>query len=102
MEYLIADLFTKVSTDFSNDDELIKTLSLIDSSKDKYPSYNKNSFSDLIFELQEIVPIEQQLNKIKEEIKFANSTYEMNEYIKDTIRLKALIADKKAKRLGGK
>ena len=75
---------------------------IIDSSKDKYPSYNKNSFSDLIFELQEIVPIEQQLNKIKEEIKFANSTYEMNEYIKDTIRLKALIADKKAKRLGGK
>ena len=102
MEYLIADLFTKVSTDFANDEQLIQTLSLIDSSKEQYPSYSKNSFTDLIFELQEIVPLEEELNRIKEEIKFANSKEEINEFIRHTIVLKDSIARKKAKRLGGK
>ena len=49
MEYLVADLFTKLSTDFANDDNLIKTLSLIDSSKDRYPAYSKKSFSGEVF-----------------------------------------------------
>ena len=101
MEYLIADLFTKVSTDFANDDQLIKTLSLIDSSKDQYPSYSKKAFNDYIFELQEILPLEEELNRIKEEIKFANSNEQINEFIRQTIVLKQSIASKKAKRLGG-
>ena len=101
MEYLIADLFTKVSTDFANDEQLIKTLSLIDSSKDQYPSYSKKAFNDYIFELQEILPLEEEINRIKEEIKFANSNEQINEFIRHTIVLKQAIASKKAKRLGG-
>ena len=101
MEYLIADLFTKVSTDFANDEQLIKTLSLIDSSKDQYPSYSKKAFNDYIFELQEILPLEEEINRIKEEIKFANSNEQINEFIRQTIALKQSIASKKAKRLGG-
>ena len=102
MEYLIADLFTKVSTDFSNDDDLMKTLSAIDSSKDSYPSYNKTSFEDLLFEIQEIVPLENRLEQISEELKYANTIEEKNKYIVSAISLKQLIADKKAKRVGGK
>lgn len=99
MDYLLADLFTKVSTDFNNDEKLMKTLLEIDDKKNKYPAYNKKSFNDLVYELQEIVPIEQQLMKIKDEIMFANSTSEKNEYIKESIRLKSLIETKKAKKL---
>lgn len=102
MDYLIADLFTKVSTDFSNDDELIKTLSIVDSSKDKYPAYNKNSFENLLFEIQEIVPLENRIEQISEDLKYANTIEEKNKYILDAIALKKLIADKKAKRVGGK
>ena len=102
MEYLIADLFTKVSTDFANDDELIKTLSAIDSSKDKYPSYNKDSFTDLLYEIQEIVPLENRLEQISEELKYANTTEEKNKYILNAIAIKKLIDEKKAKRVGGK
>ena len=102
MEFLIADLFTKVSTDFSNDETLIKTLSTIDDSKDRYPSYSEKSFNDLIFEVIEIVPLEKKLEQIKEDIQFANTTQEKNDYIRNTIVLKQLIAEKKAKHLGGK
>lgn len=102
MEYLIADLFTKVSTDFAEDDDLMKTLSSIDSSKDKYPSYNKNSFEDLLFEIQEIVPLENRVEKISEELKYANTIEEKNQYILNAIALKKLIAEKRAKRVGGK
>lgn len=102
MEYLIADLFTKVSTDFASDDELMKTLSIVDSSKEKYPSYNKNSFEDLLFEIQEIIPLETRVEQISEELKYANTIEEKNKYILDAIALKKLIADKKAKRVGGK
>lgn len=102
MEYLIADLFTKVSTDFANDDELIKTLSTIDSSKDKYPSYNKDSFTDLLYEIQEIVPLENRLEQISEELKYANTTEEKNKYLLNAIAIKKLIDEKKAKRVGGK
>ena len=102
MEYLIADLFTKVSTDFANDDELIKTLSTIDSSKDKYPSYNKDSFTDLLYEIQEIVPLENRLDQISEELKYANTTEEKNKYLLNAIAIKKLIDEKKAKRVGGK
>jgi hypothetical protein len=102
MEYLIADLFTKVSTDFAEDDDLMKTLSSIDSSKDKYPSYNKNSFEDLLFEIQEIVPLENRVEQISEELKYANTIEEKNQYILNAIALKKLIAEKRAKRVGGK
>ena len=102
MEYLIADLFTKVSTDFADDDELIKTLSTIDSSKDKYPSYNKGSFTDILYEIQEIIPLENRLEQISEELKYANTTEEKNKYILNAIAIKKLIDEKKAKRVGGK
>ena len=101
MEHLIADLFTKVSTDFSDDDELIKTLTFIDDSKEKYPSYNKASFEDLLYEIQEIAPLEERLEQINEEIKFANSTMEINDCIRNALSLKKLIAEKKAKKMGG-
>ena len=68
MEYMIADLFTKVSTDFGDDEQLIKTLSLIDNVKENYPPYNKESFNDLLFELQEIVPLQNKYEKIKLDI----------------------------------
>ena len=83
-------------------DELIKTLSIVDSSKDKYPAYNKNSFEDLLFEIQEIVPLENRIEQISEDLKYANTIEEKNKYILDAIALKKLIADKKAKRVGGK
>ena len=85
MEHLVADLFTKVSTDFSGDEEIIKTLAMIDNNKDKYPSYSKDSFTDLLYELQEIAPLEARLDQINEEIKYANSTEEMNGYIKEAL-----------------
>ena len=102
MDHLMADLFTKVSTDFSNDENLIKTLSIIDTTKEKYPGYSQQSFKDLLFELQEIAPLEARLDQIAEEIKFANSTEEMNNYIRNALALKQLIAEKKAKKIGGK
>lgn len=101
MEHLIADLFTKVSTDFADDDELIKTLTFIDDSKEKYPSYNKASFEDLLFEIQEIAPLEERLEQINEEIKFANSTMEKSDFIRNALALKQLIAEKRAKKMGG-
>ena len=103
MEYLVADLFTKVSTDFAEDEELMKTLAFIDNSKDKYPSYNKDSFNDLLYEIAEIAPLEERLEQINEEIKFANSTREMNDYIRNALALKQLIAEKrnKTKKIGG-
>ena len=103
IDYLIADLFTKVSTDFAEDEELMKTLAFIDNSKDKYPSYNKDSFNDLLYEIAEIAPLEERLEQINEEIKFANSTREMNDYIRNALALKQLIAEKrnKTKKIGG-
>ena len=101
MEHLIADLFTKVSTEFSDDEELVKTLTFIDNSKDRYPKYNKDSFNDLLFEIAEIAPLEERLEQINEEIKFANSTMEMNDFIRNALALKQLIAEKKAKKTGG-
>ena len=101
MEHLIADLFTKVSTDFANDDELIKALTFIDDSKEKYPSYSKASFEDLLYEIQEIAPLEERLEQINEEIKFANSTMEKSDFIRNALALKQLIAEKKAKKMGG-
>ena len=101
MEHLVADLFTKVSTDFADDEELMKTLTFIDDSKEKYPSYNKASFEDLLFEIQEIAPLEERLEQINEEIKFANSTMEKSDYIRNALSLKQLIAEKRAKKMGG-
>ena len=80
----------------------MKTLASIDSSKDKYPSYNKDSFKDLLYEMQEIVPLENRLEQISEEIKYANTIEEKNKYILSAIALKKLIDEKKAKRVGGK
>ena len=100
MEHLIADLFTKVSTEFSDDEELIKTLTFIDNSKDRYPKYNKDSFNDLLFEISEIAPLEEKLEQINEEIKFANSTIEMNDFIRSALSIKHLIAEKRAKKGG--
>ena len=97
----MADLFTKVSTDFADDEELMKTLTFIDDSKEKYPSYNKASFEDLLFEIQEIAPLEERLEQINEEIKFANSTMEKSDYIRNALSLKQLIAEKRAKKMGG-
>ena len=102
MEYMIADLFTKVSTDFGDDDEMIKTLSLIDNVKDNYPPYNKESFNDLLFELQEIVPLQNKYEQIMEEIKYANSTEEKNNYIRKALALKTMIKEKRSKKVGGK
>ena len=102
MEYMIADLFTKVSTDFGDDDEMIKTLSLIDNVKDNYPPYNKESFNDLLFELQEIIPLQNKYEQIMEEIKYANSTEEKNNYIRNALALKTLIKEKRSKKVGGK
>ena len=100
MEHLIADLFTKVSTEFSDDEELIKTLTFIDNSKDRYPKYNKDSFNDLLYEISEIAPLEEKLEQINEEIKFANSTMEMNDFIRSALSIKHLIAEKRAKKGG--
>lgn len=103
MEHLIADLFTKVSTDFADDEQLIKTLALIDSKKDTYPSYSRQSFEDMIYEISEIIPLEQKLEQIKQDMKYANTMEEQNEYIRQAMALKQLIADKrKAKKVGGK
>ena len=46
--------------------------------------------------------LEKRLEQIKEDIQFANTTQEKNDYIRNTIVLKQLIAEKKAKHLGGK
>ena len=54
------------------------------------------------FEIQEIIPLETRVEQISEELKYANTIEEKNKYILDAIALKKLIADKKAKRVGGK
>ena len=98
---MIADLFTKVSTDFQEDDTLIKTLSFIDENKNNYPTFSKRYFNDLIYEINEITPLEEELEKVTDELKYANSTLEMNEYIKKAIELKQKIANKKSGKIGG-
>lgn len=100
-DYMIADLFTKVSTDFQEDDTLIKTLSFIDENKNNYPTFSKRYFNDLIYEINEITPLEEELEKVTDELKYANSTLEMNEYIKKAIELKQKIANKKSGKIGG-
>ena len=80
----------------------IKTLSLIDNVKDNYPPYNKESFNDLLFELQEIVPLQNKYEQIMEEIKYANSTEEKNNYIRNALALKTMIKEKRSKKVGGK
>jgi hypothetical protein len=67
----------------------------------KYPSYSKASFEDLLYEIQEIAPLEERLEQINEEIKFANSTMEKSDFIRNALALKQLIAEKKAKKMGG-
>lgn len=101
MEHLIADLFTKVSTEFSDDENLLKTLSFIDNSKEKYPNYNKASFDDLIYELKEIIPLEEQLDKINEEIKYANTIEQKTNYIQRAMAIKNLIGEKKQNKTRG-
>ena len=81
---------------------MIKTLSLIDNVKDNYPPYNKESFNDLLFELQEIVPLQNKYEQIMEEIKYANSTEEKNNYIRNALALKTMIKEKRSKKVGGK
>ena len=100
-DYMIADLFTKVSTDFQEDDTLIKTLSFIDENKNNYPTFSKRYFNDLIYEINEITPLEEELEKVTDELKYANSTLEMNECIKKAIVLKQKIANKKSGKIGG-
>lgn len=101
MDYLIADLFTKVSTDFSDDESLINVLSLIDTLKDKYPKYSKDYFNDLLYEFQEIVPLEKKQDQLSNDSKFATSVDEVNYYVKQAMTLKQLISEKKAKKMGG-
>lgn len=101
MEYMIADLFTKVSTDFANDDNLVKTLSLIDNAKENYPPYNKESFNDLVYELKEIIPLQNRYDQIMDEIKYANSIEEKNNYIRNALALKQMIKEKRSKKVGG-
>ena len=57
----------------------------------------------MIYEISEIIPLEQKLEQIKQDMKYANTMEEQNEYIRQAMALKQLIADKrKAKKVGGK
>lgn len=100
-DYMIADLFTKVSTDFQDDDSLIKALSYIDENKDNYPTFSKRYFNDLIYEINEITPLEEELERVTEDLKYANTTAQMNEYIKKALELKQKIASKRNGKIGG-
>ena len=97
---LVADLFTKVSTDFNDDIKLKDALNLIDKNKDKYPQYNKESFKDLIYEITEIIPLEKKLKKISDEIKFADSIEKKTDYINQSIAIKRQLDEKIKKKNG--
>lgn len=102
LNFLVADLFTKVSTEFNDDETLKNALILIDKSKEKYPQYSKESFNDLIYEVNEIVPLEKKLKKISDDLKYADSIEKKNEYIQQSIALRRQLDDKRKKqKLGG-
>lgn len=97
INYLYPDLFTKAATEYSEDDKIANSLDLIEQSKQKYPSYSKNYFEDVIYELREIVPLENQLKQLSEDIKFADkSTY--TTYLYKSMAIKKLIAEKMEKK----
>lgn len=100
MDHMLADLFTKVESEYEKDDELNKTLLLLDSYKGTFPSYNKNAFLDLLFEIKEISPLERRLNQIQEDIKFANTIEEKNELIKESLNIKQTLKEKRMQKNG--
>lgn len=98
IDYLVADLYTKVSTEYGEDNDMKNTLFYIDQAKNDYPSYSKESFKDLIYEMSEISPLEAKLEKIQEELKYASDKAEINNYILEAIAIKQLIKEKKEKK----
>ena len=96
MDYLVADIITKVQTDYPNDDELMKTLMLIDGAKDKYPKYSRQSFEDLIFEINEIEPLENRISELLLASSYETSIEQNKNYLAEITTLKKLIKDKKA------
>lgn len=100
MDHMLADLFTKVESEYEKDDELNKTLLLLDSYKGTFPNYSKNAFLDLLFEIKEIAPLEHRLNQIQEDIKFANTIEEKNELIKESLNIKQTLKEKRMQKNG--
>jgi len=98
MDHLLADLFTKVETEFASEDDIAKALIEIDSAKENYPTYNSRAFNDLLYEIKEIAPLEEQIAKIEEDMKFSNSPEQKNDLIRKSISLKAQLKVKMAKK----
>ena len=68
---------------------------LIDNQKEKYPPFKKNSFTDLLYEISEITPLEDELAKIQEDIRFETDDQKKKELVARGLSLKESI---KAKR----
>lgn len=95
---IVADLFTKISNEYSNDPGLLETLTLLERLKDSYPAYNQLYFEDLIFQMREIIPLENRLKAIKEEMNYADLA-EQKKLLNESIRLKLSLQEKmKAKK----
>lgn len=98
LSHIFADLYTKISNEHNNDEALMNTLSLLDQLKEIYPRYNPSYFEDLIYDIKEIIPIENRLKAIKEEMNYTDLEGQ-KELVKESVRLKLILQSKtKAKR----
>lgn len=95
IDNMIADLVTKIEAEQDDNESLKETLLLIDNQKEKYPPFKKNSFTDLLYEISEITPLEDELAKIQEDIRFETDDQKKKELVARGLSLKESI---KAKR----
>ena len=95
IDFLVADVYSQVEINFPDDEQLKNALQLIDNCKENYPKYNKQSFEDLIFEINEINPLEKRIKEIADDIRYANSLEQQVSLINEQQTLKKLIKAKK-------
>ena len=96
IDNMIADLYTKVSTEQNDEDNKLQdALLFIDGCKDNYPPYNKDSFNDLIYEISEISPLEDKLSELTESLKFATDDDEKKEIMRQCLFLTGQIKQKR-------
>lgn len=95
IDNMIADLVTKIEAEQDDNESLKETLLLIDNQKEKYPPFKKNSFTDLLYEISEITPLEDELARIQEDIRFETDDQKKKELVARGLSLKESI---KAKR----
>lgn len=92
-----ADLYSYISNINPNDDEIIKTLTEVLNTHEMAPIYTKEYFKDLIYEIKEIMTLEQKIDFLKEKLEYIADPKEKGNITNEIILLNQQLKQKKFK-----